>query len=71
MIWLYVYPLVDNLPSLVRHNAMEQQARLDWAGEYDMIPMHFLCRLFLDLNAWCILVEEEVGGIDIPSIYAL
>ena len=37
MIWLYVYPLVDNLPSLVRHNAMERQARLDWAGEYDMV----------------------------------
>ena len=33
-----------------------------------MLPMNFLRRLTLDLNTWCISVEEEAGYIIITRI---
>ena len=30
--------------------------------------MHFLCSLTLDPNTWCIIVEGEVGGIDVLEL---
>ena len=36
-----------------------------------MLPMHFPCRLTLDLNSWCISVEEEVGDIYLPIVSSL
>ena len=34
-----------------------------------MLPMHFLHHLTLKLNTWCISEEEDVVGVDLPSMY--
>ena len=30
--------------------------------------MNFLCRLYLDLNTWCISIEEYSGDINLPNL---
>ena len=62
---------MPDLLSLVRDNARERRARVDLVAEYAMLPMHFLRHLSLDINTWCISVEEEGGGIDLPSMSAI
>ena len=54
-------PLVEDLLSLMIHNAIYRRERVDWSEEYEMLPIHFLLRLKIDLNTWCISVEEEAG----------
>ena len=44
---------------------------MDWIEEYEILPMHFLLRLTLNLNTWCISVEEESRDIDHPIISSL
>ena len=70
-LWLETHPLVVDLLSLVLHNAKERQTRVDWVSEYEILPIHFICCLTLDLNTWCISVEEDAGCINIPSRSAL
>ena len=41
---------------------------MDWVVEYDMLLMNFICRLSLDLNTWCIVVEGGADDIDLPRM---
>ena len=52
------HPLVLDLLSLVCQNSRERRVCIDWAAEYDMLPIYFLFRLSLYLNTWFISVEE-------------
>ena len=70
-LWSDTHPLVSYLLSLMYHNARERHARVEWAAEYEILPMHFLRRLILNLNTWYISVEEEAGEIYPPSMYEL
>ena len=53
------YSLLYELIYLVWQNTRERQILIDWEAEYDMLPINFLLCLSLDLNTWCISVEEE------------
>ena len=33
-----------------------------------MIPIYYLLRLYLELRIWYIIVEEDAGKIDLPSL---
>ena len=65
------HPLVLDLIPLLCHNYRERYTCIDWETDYYMIPMYFLRILSLDINTWCISVEEEVGYIDSPSRYTI
>ena len=65
----YTNTLIVDLLSLMHYNSRERRARVDGAVEYEMLPMHFLHHLTLKLNTWCISEEEDVVGVDLPSMY--
>ena len=43
---------------------------MDWVAEYEIIPTNLPFCLSLVLKNWCIIVEEEVGEIDLPIMEA-
>ena len=55
-LWSDTHPLMADLLYLVHHNARQRRTRVDWEAEYNMLPMHFLHGLSLDLNTWYICV---------------
>ena len=69
ILWSDLHPLSTYLLYLVRHNARERRALMNWVEEYML--MHFLCCLYLNLKTWCISIDEEAGYIGITSISSL
>ena len=69
ILWSDLHPLSTDLLYLVRRNARELRALMNWVEEYTL--MHFLCCLYLNLKTWCFSIEEEAGYIGITSIYSL
>ena len=41
---------------------------VDWAVYYDMLPNNFFCFLYLFLNTFFIIVEEEAGDIELTRM---
>ena len=64
-------PLVSDLFSLVRHNSREHWDHIEWVVEYALLLMHYLRRLYLDLNTWFISVDYKRGDINLPIISAI
>ena len=67
-LWQETRPLFAGLFSLMHHNAWKIWDRVDWAEYHALLLIHYLCRLYLELNTWFICVEYEVGDIDLPSM---
>ena len=56
ILWLKYHLLSLYLIYLVWHSSSERCVCMDWTTEDDMLSIHFLIRLYLDLNTWCISV---------------
>ena len=70
-LWSDTHTLISDFLYLMIPDARERQSRVEWMAEYEMIPMHFLLHLTLDLNTWCIHVDKKAVEIDLPSMYDL
>ena len=66
ILWSGNHLLVTELISLIRHDIMKRKMHMELSEEYDMLPINFLCHLYLDLNTLWISVEEEAGYINLP-----
>ena len=70
-LWQDTHPLVADLLSMVRHSTRELWAQVDFAAEYELLPMNSLRYLSLNLNTWFISVDKNGEDIDLPSMSAI
>ena len=62
---------MDNLLSRTHPSAWERQSCANWMAEYDLLPIHYLRHLYLNINTWYISVEDEGSNININIINAI
>ena len=59
------------LLSLVCHNSWEWRVHVDWEAEDALLPIQYLCRLYLYVNTWFISVADEGRDIELYIMTAI